>query len=135
MTTSNVTLQASGSRTADGASAALDCNAYTDINVTLTAQSPAGFLRNLIFAVFIETSANGTTGWTEVHEFAMRPIYAEQYPNSGLPNPRGSRTESKVIPLSSRLRYLRARWVCHDATTGVAEASMTFAVTGVATDA
>lgn len=127
----NVTLLASASRTADGVGTALDCNTSGDITLTLTAQSPAsGFLRNLIFGVEVETSADNVA-WSPLRAFELRPIYAEPFPTSGLPNPRASRTEQMVILEEERQRYLRAKWTCHDATTGVAEASLTFGIAGV----
>lgn len=126
----NVTLLSSASRTADGVGTGLDCNTSGDITLTLTAQSPAGYLRNLLFEVEVETSANNTT-WVPLRKFELRPLYAEPFPGSGHPNPRASRTEEMVVVEEDRLRYLRAKWTCHDATSGVADASMTFGIAGV----
>lgn len=123
------TLLASASRTADGVGTGLDCNTSGDITLTLTAQSPAGYLRNLVFKVEVETSADNTT-WVPLREFTMEQLTSEPYTGSGLPNPRASRTEEMVILEEDRLRYIRAKWTCHDATAG-AEASMTFGITGV----
>lgn len=135
MTTSTVALLASASRTADGVGAAVDCNLFTNITFTLTSTQPAsGYLRSLSYEVRIETSANGTTGWTPLHTFDTQPHTEAPYTDSGLPDPRVAQTEGVTILLADRLRYLRAVWTCHDQTTGVAEAAMTFGITGPGTD-
>ncbi len=134
MSTSNITLLTAASRTADGEGTGLDCNAYTNITLTLTSTQPAaGFLRSLAYEVRIETSANNST-WVPLYTCATQPHTEAPYTGSGLPDPRAAQVETFTILLADRLRYLRAVWTCHDQTTGVAEAAMTIGVTGVATD-
>ena len=126
--TTPVTLLASASRTADGVGASLDCAAYGTLRLTLSATRPnVGYLRDIVFKVWLETSSDDAT-WRTVHTFAVRPHGEEPFPNSGLPDPRATQTER--VALSNLDRYVRAKWVCHDATSGVAEASMTFGIAG-----
>lgn len=122
--TTPITLLASASRTADGASASLDCAAYNTLRLTLTATRPAGARRAMAFKVYLETSADDAT-WFSLHTFAMQPR-SEVGPD--VPDPYATQTER--VAVSGFDRYVRARYLCHDQTTGVTEASMTFGIAG-----